>query len=364
MARLDFYSEYAISHEQEVDDLVNGRGRYEEIDDVMVKASLLSTALDRDGLKDFAKVGNRGTPSGLKLLTHDSPAYDAQIQCRLSEMHVVGLNRSIDITNLPKGTMALEISITLEKPFMSRDDVPLYIIDASARKDKVFGVPVTSAMAWKGNLRWTMMKLFLESRRDNPEDFLKTRIEHTILFGTEKGTRNAGNTGWAKYMDELCRKAETKYKDQLKTLFNTECVPNLEGHLHFYPTFWNKIDLDIINPHDRTTGAGTNPIHLEIVPAGAKGVFRLLHVPFYGKKPEGANLFDTFLEIVQGLKEMMLTYGFSAKKSSGLGIIKDNWDAEQACLEVQGFDSVSKKFSNFDELIGNLKSLHNTRSGD
>ena len=364
MASLDFYSEYAISFEQEVDDLVNGRGRYKEIDDVMVKASLLSTALDRDGLKDYTKVGDKNSTSGLKLLTHDCPAYDAQIKCRLSEMQLMGLNRSLGITNLPERTVALEIPITLEKPFISRDDVPLYIIDAPARKDKIFGVPVTSAMAWKGNLRWTMMKLFLESRRDDPEDFLKTRIEHTILFGTEKVTRNAGKTGWAKYMDDLCPLAKSEYRNQLKALFNMESIPNLEGHLHFYPTFWNKIDLDIINPHDRTTGAGTNPIHLEIVPAGAKGVFRLLHVPFHGKKPDGTNLFNTLIEIVQGLKEMMLTYGFSAKKTSGFGIIKENWDAKVACLKVNGFDKVPKKFSNFDELIGNLKALHNTSSGD
>ena len=45
-------------------------------------------------------------------------------------------------------------------------------------------------------------------------------------------------------------------------------------------TFFDLIDVEVINPHSRKTRAGTHPIYLECVPQGAKGTFSLLYVPF------------------------------------------------------------------------------------
>jgi CRISPR-associated protein Cmr2 len=95
----------------------------------------------------------------------------------------------------------------------------------------------------------------------------------------------------------------------------------------FYPTFFNLIDVEVINPHSRKTRAGTHPIYLECVPVGAKGTFSLLYVPFdlIGKdENEIQNQALADLQLVaEGLKEMFLTYGFSAKRTSGYGVAEE-----------------------------------------
>ncbi|RKX73576.1 MAG: CRISPR-associated protein, partial [Spirochaetes bacterium] len=59
-------------------------------------------------------------------------------------------------------------------------------------------------------------------------------------------------------------------------------------------------------------------------------MFRVLYVPFYYfqlKRNElKKEVFRDLRDVISGIKEMMLTYGFSAKKSSGYGIIEDGWD--------------------------------------
>lgn len=361
----DFFVDFRIKSKQDADNLTSGSGRYAEITDVLSRIMLLNTAFglkskfpdrrdrpDRIDPEVYAKVGEGDYPSGLKALIHSNGNYNDYIGFKLSEINSLGINLSPDISALPEGSWIIEFPLTLAKPFISKDDIPLYIIENPVRKDKVFGVPFTSAMAWKGNLRWTMMKIFLEPEANNPDRFAEGRLRHTLLFGTEKGMMQETAKGWTKYLDELCPKAKESYRTKLKEKFGKEETPALAGMLHFYPTFWNRIDMDVINPHDRKTKTGKNPIYYEVVPEGAKGVFRLLYVPFYwlGKPiaPKREVIRD-LREVVAGIKAMMLTYGFSAKKSSGYGVIKDGWDRDESRLEIKGvLDAV--RFSNFKEL--------------
>jgi hypothetical protein len=99
------------------------------------------------------------------------------------------------------------------------------------------------------------------------------------------------------------------------------------GRLFFYPTFFTQTSLEIINPHDRKRRVGKNPILFESVPAGARGTFTLLYVPFdlIGKdENEIQNQALADLQLVaEGLKEMFLTYGFSAKRTSGYGVAEE-----------------------------------------
>ena len=116
----------------------------------------------------------------------------------------------------------------------------------------------------------------------------------------------------------------------------------------------------VINPQDRRTKTGKNPIYFEVVPAGAKGVFRLVYVPFYWfGLPEDKfrkKVIEDLKDVIVGVKEMMLTYGFSAKKSSGFGVIKDEWDKKESRLEIKGFYNV-QRFGNFEELEEVIKNL-------
>jgi CRISPR-associated protein Cmr2 len=350
----DFYASFQIENKEDIDNLTNGSEKYSDVRDVLSRTILLVSAYKIENLKDYAKVGERNNPMGLKALIHSNGNYNDYLQCKLSELSLLGINSPVDLSSLPKGSWVLEFPITLAKPFISKDDIPFYIIENPVKKDKVFGVPFISAMAWKGNLRWTMMKVFLEPTADNPDKFTQIRFRHTFLFGTEKGWEEKSK-GWAKYLDSLCPNAKERYENMLKEKFNRKNAKDvhLQGMLYFYPTFWDKIDMFVINPHDRRTKTGKNPIYFEVVPAGAKGVFRLVYVPFYWfGLPEDElrkKVIEDLKDVVTGVKEMMLTYGFSAKKSSGFGVIEDRWDENESRLEINGFCDV-QKFGSFKEL--------------
>ncbi|OGF68319.1 MAG: CRISPR-associated protein [Candidatus Fischerbacteria bacterium RBG_13_37_8] len=369
-SQYDFYASFQIETKEDVDDLTRGSGKYAEIQDVHSRIMLLSTAFginsefpDRRGNPGkidadvYAKVGEGDYASGLKALIHSNGNFNEYISCKLSELYLLDINSSIDISALPKGSWVIEFPITLAKPFISRDDVPLYIIENQVRKEKVFGVPFISAMAWKGNLRWAMMKASLEPKVNDPNKFNEIRFQHTLLFGTEKASGE--DKGWTCYLDGLCYRAKEEYRNKLKEKFGKEDVPNLAGMLHFYATFWDRIDMEVINPHDRKTKTGKNPIYFEVVPAGAKGFFRLVYAPFYHfelhtDEELKEEIAKDLLNVIAGLKEIMITYGFSAKKSSGYGVIKNSWDESASKLVIKDFVP-EEKFGNFGELEAIVK---------
>ncbi len=356
----DFYAQFRIKNEEEVDDLAKSFGKYSEIRDARSRIMLLNTALSNEKVKDYAKVGERNRPSGLKALIHSGGNYNDYIACKLSELYLLGINSSIEISALPKGSWVIEFPITLAKPFISKDDVSLYIIENPVRKDKVFGIPFISPMSWKGNLRWAIMKIHLEPMINNPDKFAEIRLRHTLLFGTEKGIEDTPK-GWAKCLDGLCPSAKELYRNKTKEKFGKEEVQSLEGMLYFYPTFWDRIDMEVINPHDRKTKTGKNPIYYEVVPKGAKGFFRLVYVPFYHVGLQSDDelkraVMQDLLDVVAGLREILLTYGFSAKKSSGYGLIEAKWNKEVSKLTIKDLTNV-EKFGDFEELQQKIKKI-------
>ncbi|MEA2005690.1 MAG: CRISPR-associated protein, partial [Acidobacteriota bacterium] len=262
----DFFVDFRIKNKQDADNLTSGSGGYSVINDVLSRIKLLNTVY---GIKDYdkriwpdnrgqpnkiepevyTKVGERNISSGLKALIHSKGNYNDYIACKLSELNLLGINLSPDISALQEGSWLIEFPTTLKKPFISKDDVALYIIENPVRKDKVFGVPFTSAMAWKGNLRWTMMKVFLEPISNEPDKFAEIRYQHTLLFGSEKGMEEVAK-GWTKYLDSICPDAKDKYREKLEELkekFKLNEIPKLTGMLYFYPTFWDRIDMEVIN---------------------------------------------------------------------------------------------------------------------
>ena len=114
------------------------------------------------------------------------------------------------------------------------------------------------------------------------------------------------------------------FEQVMRNSFNREGLR--KGRLYFYPTFFDRIGLEVINPHGRKTRAGTIPIYIESVPIDATGTFSLLYVPFdlMGKSFEQIKeqVSEDIKLVYNSLETMMLTYGFSAKKSSGFGVIK------------------------------------------
>ncbi len=192
--------------------------------------------------------------------------------------------------------IGIEVSFTLETPWYSKDDRPFHVLDNPVRKDRVFGVPYMSSASWKGLLRWACQMQeglfnYLEEHamsKDGWED--GPWIRH--LFGNERGSDR----------------------------------DFLQGALVFYPTWFSKIGFEVINPHNRATRAGTNPIWYEVVPP-CTGVLRVLYAPRPGQiEQDGVKPRDVLASFSDAIESLLTCYGFSAKRTAGWGRARiDKW---------------------------------------
>jgi CRISPR-associated protein Cmr2 len=222
-----------------------------------------------------------------------------------------------------RSSFFLNIKFVLRKPFISKDDEEFYIHDNPISKEKVFKAPYIRASSWKGNLRWVFGKVNDLSEHD--EKILR-------IFGNKKKEENP------KYLRK--------------------------GRLYTYPTFFDKISLDIINPHDRTTKTGKNPITIEVVPKDTEGNLYLLYVPFdrIGEDEQRIKeeIEGDLLLLCKAVRALLTEYGMSAKRTSGYGSAQiEKITFKSALLREYG------KYTDLDELIGDLnsRSLINTTSG-
>ncbi len=201
------------------------------------------------------------------------------------------LNLEPDFSQLPDSSwFGIEVGFTLLSPWYSKDDRPFHVLDNPVRRDRVFGVPFMSAASWKGLLRWACrmqagMYGHLEShgmKMDSWKD--PAWIVH--LFGNERAEG-----------EEFSR-----------------------GALQLYPTWFDKVDFEVINPHRRKTRAGTQPIYYEVVPAGTKGSLRLLYAPL-PREVENDKVKPVYViaNLIDGITALLETYGISAKRTAGWG---------------------------------------------
>jgi len=208
----------------------------------------------------------------------------------------------MDVNMLPTFSWFLQFTFTLKKPFISKDDGELHLYDNPICREKIFRVPMVRPSTWKGNLRFafrqTTGKIEVEER----------------LFGNLKGEDDP---------------------EKLKS-----------GRLYFFPTFFRSIDFEVITPLGREKRIPTDkgPIFFEVVKENTKGTFTLLYVPFdiIGKpeKEVKKEVVQDLDLIVKAIKEMMLTYGFSAKKTSGFGVVKDDIPG---CLLFKTFSAILRE---------------------
>lgn len=206
-----------------------------------------------------------------------------------------------NLARLPLYSWFFHFRFTLATPYLSKDDAPFYVIDNPVRKDKVFKLPMVSPTSWKGGLRATLRKVSMEQTGTYDWSAVRERQDPSIvrLFGNVKGEEE---------------------QDKLRA-----------GRLHFFPTFFNRIGREVINPHDREGGAGEQPIYFECVSQNAEGTFALLYVPFdtVGKPqdwiepvshqtPRQIAAID-MVTIADATARLLTLYGFGAKTSSGYG---------------------------------------------
>lgn len=225
---------------------------------------------------------------------HDRAKNDAR-RCYLNraEQRSLALPRGLALdpwppTLLHGDWLALEVEFELLTPWYSKDDRLFHVLDNPVRKDRVFGVPFMAAASWKGMLRWACR--MQAGLRGDPNWILH-------LFGNEKGA------------DEDFR----------------------EGALVFYPTWFDKIGFEVINPHDRSRRAGKQPIYYEVVPGrrpkpnnpdeyedGGKGALHLLYAPWPGMRA-AVEPKDFLPNLLKAIETLLTTYGISAKRTVGWG---------------------------------------------
>jgi CRISPR-associated protein Cmr2 len=227
---------------------------------------------------------------------------------------------------LPPYSFLLQLGFTLAKPYISRDDKAVYLCDNPIKKDRVFGLPLIEGSSWKGNMRWTARKRIEMDIGLTHDEKERKKKKLVSLFGNEKGD------------EENFRK----------------------GRLHFYPTFFDKIRLEVMNPQDRATRSGKDPILIETVPANSDGVFSILYLPFdllgLDTCETVKEFYDDLKFVTNVIKEMMLTYGFSAKKSSGFGTVINKFSGS---LVIKAFNRPfvfkKKKFEELEKHVEQLK---------
>ncbi len=193
----------------------------------------------------------------------------------------------VNISTLPSYSFVLKFMFKLKKPYISLDENDFYIIDNPLRKDKVLNLPFVAPSSWKGSLRNSLWQLNYDYEND--------KIRR--IFGNERSP-------------------------------NSEDIVLRMGRLYFFPTFFSKKSLEIINPHNRESRVGTVPILMESVPQDTTGYFTLIYVPFdlIGcEENEIKKQVACDIQLIsKGLKSMFTYYGFGAKTSSGYGTAYEN----------------------------------------
>lgn len=194
-----------------------------------------------------------------------------------------------NLQKLPKDSTLIKISFTLKKPYTSKDEGEFHIINGRIFenpiiRDKFLGLPMVRPSTWKGHLRFAAERV--EFDNEKIREIIRRR-----LFGSKSGDENV-----------------------------------LKGRLYFFPTFFKKeAEREVITPLKRDTRTPTKrgPIPLEVMKPGKNGEFHLLYIPYPREKGfKEEDVKEDLKFLAESLKLMFYTFGFSAKKTSGFGVIK------------------------------------------
>jgi len=244
------------------------------------------------------------------------------------------------VTELPPYSFLLSFTFRLRRPYLSRDDDTLYPIDNPVKKDKVFRVPMVAAAGWKGSLRAAatarlalrLRELVAAQETPGGDASFALRARCVVLFGKES---EAG----ARLLNGIiaqCTGRDAAEAEEIGAAFEhylvahhlrSDGVDGRQGRLFCYSTIFDRIGLEVINPHDRARRVGRQPILIECVPSGTDGAFELLYVPFdlagEGETEIRCQVGLDLAWIATAVYDTMTTLGFGAKTSSGYGVTED-----------------------------------------
>jgi len=228
----------------------------------------------------------------------------------------------IDITSHIPNTFAIKSNFKLTAPYYSSDDDDFYIINNPCLKESVFKVPMVRGSSWKGALLNAGIEIL-----KNTDDFKQLGSLFRI-FGT-------GNNEYRNLFDENDKVIETKILTFLAFEFGVDLTKNVKeilaayfktkaqkGRAIFYPTYFDKLSIELINPHNRKTKAGTIPIHYEVVPEGKTGTLQIIYIPFDAVTEKDETVKEQANQDLEFLKECIHKVsenGIGAKTKLGWG---------------------------------------------
>lgn len=227
----------------------------------------------------------------------------------------------VDLNSLPQNSTLFKVTFTLKKPYASKDEGEFHIItdkifENPIVRDKFLGCPMVRPSTWKGHLRFAAENV--EWKENEKRNIIRR------LFGSEPEGENI-----------------------------------LKGRLHFFPTFFKEDGArDVITPLERKTRTpARGPINLEVMKAGTNGEFYLLYLPY----PKGNEFKEDDVKadlklLAVALKLMFYTYGFSAKRTSGFGVIKEKLNDGKIWIK-SGANIIEKSFSKLDEVKNKIEEL-------
>ncbi len=237
----------------------------EKIDTWSTKIHILNTLKGYDGMKQKLAEALSSEVNGIPRnhsLSWKERIFTPQLQ---------------DMTHLPKGSCLIKIQLKLQSPFYSRDDRHFYPTENALKRQWAFHVPYLAAAGIKGLLSWAYRMTIQNAELD------------------ERGQRLFG-------------------------LANDADSTSFQGCVHTYPLFWEgSVGLDIINPQNRSTGAGTVPVKYEVVQRGATGDFYLLLTAPPAEKDSRDFVVKHLPPLLDALAFLLQSGGLSAKKTADWG---------------------------------------------
>lgn len=295
----DLYTEYPCKTETDIRKIVgNFKPPYAELESVYTRILLLMPSVIEQ-VKEFAKSGHYKYGGGYKSLVYDERGpnlFTKQlIRPSLKNVKDLGIYPSpIKVENLPCFSFLLQIHFTLATPCYIGESESFYLNECSQLKEKVFKVPMIPPSSWKGIFRNVALKLAEEEENSKISD---------RLFGSST--------------EEVMEKGEPG-----------------QGRMRFYPTFFDTIGLDVINPHSRRTKSGTVPIFEEIVIPKSRGIFTLVYIPIdllltaEGRQRLSTEISQDLWLTYKILKQVLHIHGVGGKTSRGFGLAKAKYVKE------------------------------------